>query len=178
VKKSVGMWKYPRWIVFVDALPMTATARFSASAARRADLRPIAARIGDNQKSLEPSGMLEIGDARLEYRHWGPAPSVAPTILLLHEGLGCLGLWGDFPAKLAGATGVGVFAYSRGLRRLVAGRSAAALDLYAGRGARSLAAHPDGDRIPSGFWRAIPTALHRGDFTPAASRIIAYAASR
>jgi pimeloyl-ACP methyl ester carboxylesterase len=64
-------------------------------------------------KSLEPSGMLEIGDARLEYRHWGPAPSVAPTILLLHEGLGCLGLWGDFPAKLAGATGVGVFAYSR-----------------------------------------------------------------
>jgi 4-hydroxybenzoate-CoA ligase len=27
VKKSVGMWKYPRWIVFVDALPMTATGK-------------------------------------------------------------------------------------------------------------------------------------------------------
>jgi 4-hydroxybenzoate-CoA ligase len=27
VKKSVGPWKYPRWIVFVDALPMTATGK-------------------------------------------------------------------------------------------------------------------------------------------------------
>ena len=27
VKKSVGMWKYPRWIVFVEALPMTATGK-------------------------------------------------------------------------------------------------------------------------------------------------------
>jgi hypothetical protein len=32
---------------------------------------------------------------------------------LLHEGLGCVGLWGDFPEKLAAATGVGVFVYSR-----------------------------------------------------------------
>lgn len=64
-------------------------------------------------KPFDPQGMLDIGDMRLEYRHWGPAPSVAPTILLLHEGLGCLGLWGNFPEKLAAATGVGVFAYSR-----------------------------------------------------------------
>ena len=64
-------------------------------------------------KPLDPSGTLDIGDLRLEYRHWGPAPAVAPTVLLLHEGLGCLGLWGDFPARLAAATGVGVFAYSR-----------------------------------------------------------------
>jgi 4-hydroxybenzoate-CoA ligase len=27
VKKSVGMWKYPRWIVFIEALPMTATGK-------------------------------------------------------------------------------------------------------------------------------------------------------
>ena len=27
VKTSVGMWKYPRWILFVDALPMTATGK-------------------------------------------------------------------------------------------------------------------------------------------------------
>jgi pimeloyl-ACP methyl ester carboxylesterase len=32
---------------------------------------------------------------------------------MLHEGLGCVGLWGDFPDKLAAATGVGVFVYSR-----------------------------------------------------------------
>src|SRR3978361_1758142 len=43
----------------------------------------------------------------------GPAPGEAPTIVLLHEGLGSAGLWGDFPEKLAAATGTGVFAYSR-----------------------------------------------------------------
>jgi pimeloyl-ACP methyl ester carboxylesterase len=32
---------------------------------------------------------------------------------MLHEGLGCVGLWGDFPDRLAVATGAGVLAYSR-----------------------------------------------------------------
>jgi pimeloyl-ACP methyl ester carboxylesterase len=32
---------------------------------------------------------------------------------MLHEGLGCVGLWGDFPDKLQAATGAGVFVYSR-----------------------------------------------------------------
>ena len=31
---------------------------------------------------------------------------------MLHEGLGCVGLWGDFPEKLQAATGYGVFVYS------------------------------------------------------------------
>jgi pimeloyl-ACP methyl ester carboxylesterase len=31
----------------------------------------------------------------------------------LHEGLGCVGLWLDFPERLAQATGAGVFVYSR-----------------------------------------------------------------
>jgi 4-hydroxybenzoate-CoA ligase len=26
-KKAVGMWKYPRWIVVMDALPKTATGK-------------------------------------------------------------------------------------------------------------------------------------------------------
>ncbi len=43
----------------------------------------------------------------------GPGPTAAPTIVLLHEGLGCVALWRDFPAALAHATGCGVFAYSR-----------------------------------------------------------------
>ncbi len=33
--------------------------------------------------------------------------------MLLHEGLGCVALWRDFPEILAEATGCGVFAYSR-----------------------------------------------------------------
>ena len=43
----------------------------------------------------------------------GPRPDAAPTLVLLHEGLGCVGLWGDFPDKLQAATGGGVFVYSR-----------------------------------------------------------------
>ena len=50
---------------------------------------------------------------RLEAVAYGPPPGQAPTIVMLHEGLGCLALWRDFPQKLAAATGHGVFAYSR-----------------------------------------------------------------
>ena len=42
-----------------------------------------------------------------------PPPADAPTLVLLHEGLGCVALWRDFPARLAAATGCGVLAYSR-----------------------------------------------------------------
>jgi pimeloyl-ACP methyl ester carboxylesterase len=50
---------------------------------------------------------------RLEAVAYGPAPHHAPTIVMLHEGLGCVALWRDFPLKLAAATGWGVFVYSR-----------------------------------------------------------------
>jgi pimeloyl-ACP methyl ester carboxylesterase len=63
--------------------------------------------------ALDPTGFLTIGDANLEYRMLGPAPADASTIVLLHEGLGSAGLWGDFPEKLQAATGAAVFAYSR-----------------------------------------------------------------
>ena len=62
---------------------------------------------------LDDSGFLTLGSQRLEYRMIGPRPDAAPTIVMLHEGLGCVGLWGDFPDKLAAATGCGVFVYSR-----------------------------------------------------------------
>jgi len=63
--------------------------------------------------TLAEQGFLDLGQARLEYRMTGPAPDVAPTLVLLHEGLGCAAGWGDFPQTLAAATGAGVFAYSR-----------------------------------------------------------------
>ncbi len=63
--------------------------------------------------SLSPTGFLHIGGSDLEYRMIGPAPSEAPTIVMLHEGLGSAALWGDFPDRLQAATGAGVFAYSR-----------------------------------------------------------------
>jgi pimeloyl-ACP methyl ester carboxylesterase len=62
---------------------------------------------------LAPSGFLSINGSDLEYRMIGPSPENAPIIVMLHEGLGSTGLWGDFPDKLQAATGAGVFAYSR-----------------------------------------------------------------
>ncbi len=57
---------------------------------------------------------LEIGGVgRLEGAWWGPGPEAAPSVVLLHEGLGSVSLWRDFPERLAAATGLGVFAYSR-----------------------------------------------------------------
>ena len=62
---------------------------------------------------LSPNGILRIDDADLEYRLIGPAPEAAPTIVMLHEGLGSAGLWGDFPDQLQRATKAGVLVYSR-----------------------------------------------------------------
>jgi pimeloyl-ACP methyl ester carboxylesterase len=63
--------------------------------------------------TLSDHGFLDRGAMRLEYRMIGPRPETAPTIVMLHEGLGCVGLWSDFPDKLATVTNAGVFVYSR-----------------------------------------------------------------
>ena len=63
--------------------------------------------------TLAPTGFLTIGASDLEYRMIGPAPDDAPTLVMLHEGLGSAALWGDVPDKLQAATGAGVFVYSR-----------------------------------------------------------------
>jgi len=62
---------------------------------------------------LADRGFLELPPLRLEYRMIGPRPDVAPTIVMLHEGLGSVAIWGSFPEKLAAATGAGAFVYSR-----------------------------------------------------------------
>jgi pimeloyl-ACP methyl ester carboxylesterase len=63
---------------------------------------------------LAPSGVLRVGGSDLEYQMIGPQPDEgAPTIVMLHEGLGSVALWGDFPTRLQAATGAGIFAYSR-----------------------------------------------------------------
>jgi pimeloyl-ACP methyl ester carboxylesterase len=63
--------------------------------------------------SLADQGFLDLGDQRLEYRMVGPRPHAAPTLVLLHEGLGSVAIWNSFPDQLAAATGAGVLAYSR-----------------------------------------------------------------
>ena len=59
------------------------------------------------------AGTHNVAGKTLEYICHGPAPSEAPTLVLLHEGLGCAQLWRGVPQALADATGFGVFAYSR-----------------------------------------------------------------
>jgi pimeloyl-ACP methyl ester carboxylesterase len=63
--------------------------------------------------TLADEGFLSVGSQRLEYRMIGARPATAPTLVMLHEGLGSAGQWGDFPDRLAAATGAGVFVYSR-----------------------------------------------------------------
>lgn len=59
------------------------------------------------------SGRLGAGGRQLEYACFGPEPGDAATLVLLHDGLGCVALWRDFPERLAVATGLGVLVYSR-----------------------------------------------------------------
>ena len=56
---------------------------------------------------------LTLDGRRIEATWWGPAPGEAPTLVLLHEGLGSVALWRGFPAALQAATGLGVLAFSR-----------------------------------------------------------------
>jgi len=63
--------------------------------------------------TLQDSRFIEIDGARLEYRMIGARPDAAPTIVMLHEGLGSVSTWGEFPARLGEKTGCGVFLYSR-----------------------------------------------------------------
>src|SRR5271156_6091790 len=64
-------------------------------------------------QKLSDEGFLDVAPLRLEYRMIGPRPDAAPTIVMLHEGLGSVGLWNSFPDAIAKATGAGVFVYSR-----------------------------------------------------------------
>jgi pimeloyl-ACP methyl ester carboxylesterase len=56
---------------------------------------------------------IVAGGHRLEAAWHGPRPDAAPTLVLLHEGLGCVAMWRDWPARLAAASGLGVLVYSR-----------------------------------------------------------------
>jgi pimeloyl-ACP methyl ester carboxylesterase len=58
--------------------------------------------------------LIEIGQHRLEILDIAPQVSTKkPPIVLLHEGLGCVAMWRDFPQTLATVTGARVVAYSR-----------------------------------------------------------------
>jgi pimeloyl-ACP methyl ester carboxylesterase len=56
------------------------------------------------------SSFVDLGDGRIEYVR---IVGTGPQLVLLHEGLGSVAMWRDFPAALATATGAEVIVYSR-----------------------------------------------------------------
>jgi pimeloyl-ACP methyl ester carboxylesterase len=60
-----------------------------------------------------PPDFVTIDGCRLQYEWHGPPPGDAPTIVFLHEGLGAITRWRDFPAALCGRLGWGGLVYNR-----------------------------------------------------------------
>jgi pimeloyl-ACP methyl ester carboxylesterase len=56
---------------------------------------------------------LTLQNLRIEYRDLPATVEGRPTLLLLHEGLGCVAMWRQFPDRLAAATGCRLIAWSR-----------------------------------------------------------------
>lgn len=56
---------------------------------------------------------LDIDGVRLETRWIGAPAGPEPVLVFLHEGLGSVSLWRDFPDRVAAATGLPAFVYSR-----------------------------------------------------------------
>jgi pimeloyl-ACP methyl ester carboxylesterase len=56
---------------------------------------------------------VTVRDQRLDYELIAARDAAAPTLILLHEGLGSIGQWRDFPTRLAAATGCAALVYSR-----------------------------------------------------------------
>lgn len=56
---------------------------------------------------------LEVDGVSLEYRLIESANGDLPALVLLHEGLGCVDMWRDFPDRLSEITSYPVFVYSR-----------------------------------------------------------------
>lgn len=66
-----------------------------------------------NGKHAQSRGFLRVDDKQLEYCRWRNGASHGPTLVLLHEGLGSVAMWKDFPRQLATRTRCSVVAYSR-----------------------------------------------------------------
>ena len=60
-----------------------------------------------------PSAFVDVQGHRLEYQRIGAASTAGPTLVFLHEGLGSIGQWREFPARVARDTGLPAIIYAR-----------------------------------------------------------------
>lgn len=65
------------------------------------------------QPAAEKREFVTIAGKRLETLFIEARKQGSPTIVMLHEGLGSIALWKDFPRRVAERTGCGVLVYSR-----------------------------------------------------------------
>ena len=56
---------------------------------------------------------LTVQGQRIEYEFIGAADANEPMLVFLHEGLGSVAMWKDFPSRCAKAAGCGALIYSR-----------------------------------------------------------------
>src|SRR6202041_789962 len=107
VKSRVAPYKYPRWIEFRDELPKTATGKI-----QRFKLRARASTTPDRPN--DGGGLrVSIAGRSLDDRHISAGSSESPTLVFLHEGLGSISLWKDFPDRLSAAGGCNALGYLR-----------------------------------------------------------------
>ncbi len=59
------------------------------------------------------TSVLELSGQKLEFDWIGPRPPHAPTLVWLHDALGCAATWRDLPAELSERTGFGCLNFSR-----------------------------------------------------------------
>ncbi|MBS1254261.1 MAG: 2-succinyl-6-hydroxy-2,4-cyclohexadiene-1-carboxylate synthase [Deltaproteobacteria bacterium] len=63
--------------------------------------------------TFTPTLDLQLNGKKIESVWHGPLPEEAPTLIFLHEGLGSVSMWRDFPQKLSQKTECGALVYSR-----------------------------------------------------------------
>ena len=108
VKSRLAPYKYPRWIEFCDDLPKTATGKI-----QRFKLRKRATQIAEPASTDSSAHRATLNGRSLEYQCISGGALNAPTLVFLHEGLGSITLWKDFPRRLAIASGCDALVYSR-----------------------------------------------------------------
>jgi pimeloyl-ACP methyl ester carboxylesterase len=59
------------------------------------------------------SRFVSVDGCRLEYQWHGPPPGSVPTVVFLHEGLGAISRWRDFPAAVCARLGFSGLVYNR-----------------------------------------------------------------
>ena len=62
--------------------------------------------------AFSPSAFVRVRGRSLEYRRIAAA-AAGPTLVFLHEGLGSISQWRDFPGRIVAATGLPALVYAR-----------------------------------------------------------------